>query len=335
MNRREKQITVGVVAGLLTLFGVIAVASAKPKEPIKGVFTPPQDPKPKPGFDPWDPGSDKPDEPSDDPVAPKGDECPAGFEFRYENLPNGAGRVRTCVPIDVGPPKKIDDIIKIVPVPGSFYQVRKGDIFLGKKVSAGDGNLSICYMALRRAAHDAAMLHGGLSDADAWKYVNSHSSTIGSEKDSLRPYLALLECGWWNDEVYGSWKYTQGKATPNAHGRAIGLNPQHAPNLDRMRAGQAPARNVPLGSPTDKGKGPAIGVNKAWHEYPALWIPEIDLKAYYESGLKTIITAGTWSDGSDRSSPPPEVADRGVDDVSHTVASGTTFGCGSGSMEVG
>ncbi len=253
---------------------------------------------PDPGFDPFDPGTD-------DPITPG--------VFQDPNQPGG----------------DIDDILKPYPEPGNFYQVKKGDIFFGTKVSGGASALSICYMALRRAAFLAAKLYGNnLSDSAALAVVNANASTLKHEGHSLRPYLDIIGCGWWNDENYASWKYAAGKATKAPTGRAISLNPAHAPNLAILRAGGAPARNVRLGTPAQQGTGSPTIANGSWRAYPLLWIPEIDLKVFWDSNFRTITTDGvTYDDGSSRANPPPWITIRKVDDATGTLEQGTVMGC--------
>lgn len=280
---------------------------------------------PDPGFDPYDPGADK---------------CPDGMRWSVHD--------RKCVPIcgpdefyssaaDACVPKPdpgggdIDDILKPYPQPGAFYQVKKGDLFFGTHLGGANGPNSICYYALRRAAFQAAKLYGdNLSDTAAMAVVNANASTLKHEIHSLRPYLEIIGCGWWNDGVNASYRYAAGKVTKNPQtGRGIELDPQMAPNLDRMRAGQAPARNVIVGHPADQGKGPAYGTNKTWRSYPLLWIPEIDLKVFWDSGFKTITAEGVvYDDGSSRANPPPWVQIRGIDDVTGTLFPGMQLGCG-------
>lgn len=285
----------------------------------------------------------------DDPDAPK---CPEGLHWNahakacipkcgpneFYNAASGK-----CLPKPDEPTDDVDDIVKPVPVPGNFYQVRKGDIFLGTKVSDGTGSkgLSICYMALRRAAFDASVLAGGMGSEEAWAYVNAHASVIGHEIKSLRPYLDILTCGWWNDETSATWKFVYGKASPGPQGRAIPLNPQNAPNLQRLREHEQPARSITLGKPADKPSknkpgAPAYSVNESWHSYPLLWISEIDLEAYFNSNFSEITAQGLeWPDGSPRSVPPPWVQALGVFDATGTIAQGTVMGCLDSSKAVG
>lgn len=277
---------------------------------------------PDPGFDPFDPGTDEP--PPDEPT-----ECPPGYR-------RGVGG-RCIRDFDIPeapdtPPGNVDDILKPVPVPGAFYQVKKDDIFLGTKVSSGtDGKaLSICYMALRRAAFEAARQIGELDDDDAWAHVNANAAKLRHEIDALRPYLDVIGCSWWNDESYASWRYAQGEASPNpSTGRAISLNPAHAPNLQRLRGTEPPARNVRLGTPAQSGTGSPTIANGQWRRYPLLWIPEIDLELFWSSGFETITAEGlTWDDSSSRAVPPPWVQIRGIFDATGTLAQGTVIGCG-------
>lgn len=285
---------------------------------------------PDPGFDPYDPGTDH--------------NCPPGERWSLHD--------RKCVPAcgpgqfwdeaagecrDKPPGGDIDDILKPVPVPGALYQVKKGDLFFGTKISDGSAGLSICYMALRRAAFEAAKLYGNnLSDQAAWAFVKAHAQTLKHEIHALRPYLDILECSWWNDEIYASWRYAQGKATPSPTGRAISLNPAHAPNLAIMRNGGAPARNVRLGKPSDKGTGSPTIANGSWREYPLLWIPEIDLAKFWESQFHTITAEGVvYDDSSSRAVPPPWIQIRGVDDATGTLTQGTVMGCGVSQKAVG
>jgi hypothetical protein len=291
-----------------------------------------------PSFDPVDPGTpDAPDSP--------GHDCPEGYTWDVINhecrpiCPPGqrwAPLQKKCVDIVPADDNDVDDITQVVPVPGNFYQVRKGDIFFGGKVNGGDSSngLSICYMALRRAAYEAATQIGQMDTDEAWAHVNAHASTIKHEIKSLRPYLDVITCSWWNDEAYATWKYVYGKATPGPQGRAIPLNPQNAPNLQLLRSGEAPARNITLGSagnkPTATKPGsPAIGVNGGWNSYPLLWIPEIDLELYWSSGYATISAEGLrYADGSSRAVPPPWVTIRGITDASGSLSLGTVVGCG-------
>jgi hypothetical protein len=297
----------------------------------------PTDPK----FDPWKPGTD---------------DCPEGFIFSkllQKCVPTdcGAGfhvdENGDCVPDPTDPVDPVDPgidyIVRPVPVPGNFYQVKKGDIFFGKKIAkSGADALSICYMALRRAAYEAARIHGDLDEQSAWGYVNANASRLAHEIHALRPYLDIIGCGWWNDEVNASWRYKQGKATPAPTGRAISLNPIAAPNLARMRGGQPPARNVRLGKPSEKGDGSPSIADGSWRNYPLVWIPEIDLALLWQGleaggSLRDYITAEglTWDDGSSRAVPPPWVQALGIFDATGTLQQGTVMGCGPSQKAVG
>lgn len=280
-----------------------------------------------------------------------GPKCPEGMRWdalRRECVPRcGPNEIYhsasgTCLPKPDAPTDDVDDIVKPVPVGGNFYQVRKGDIFLGTKISSGGAGkgLSICYMALRRAAFDSCVLVGGMSSDEAWAYVNSHASIIGHEIKSLRPYLDILTCSWWNDECYATWKFTYGKASAGPQGRALPLNPQNAPNLARLRVHDQPARNITLGKPSDKPSknkpgSAAYGFDNSWRSYPLLWISEIDLEKFFNSGFNEITAQGLeWDDGSPRSVPPPWVQALGVLDVTGTLVQGTMMGCLGSSREV-
>lgn len=244
--------------------------------------------------------------------------------------------------VPVNDPDEIDDIIKPIPVPGYFYQVRKGDIFLGTKVTDGSAGLSICYFALRRVLHDAAMVFLEITDDQAWQLVNNKQAPLGarirSEKNALRPMLDHILCSWMNDGAYASWKYGPTNV-PGPHGRAIGLVPQHAPNQSRLRAGEPMARNVRWGKPDQKLTGAAFGVNESWREYPFLWIPSVNLERFWASAngsgpLELTAADESWRDGASKASPPSWVQELGIEDFTGTMSTGTTLGCGLGKNEV-
>lgn len=175
------------------------------------------------------------------------------------------------------------------PLPGHFYQVRRGDAFLGRDGIAG------------QAIYNAA-LAAGASDAQA-RWLR--------DRGALRlQYLDAILCSGWNDALYGTWGFGR-KAHAGPHGRSIRLLPMHADNRARIIRGEPPLRNIQLQTPADTGKGTAKPLRTdAGRAFEYLWLPPLDPDALEQGVIQTEGIA--WDNGDPGYWPPPDVTDLGV-----------------------
>lgn len=188
-----------------------------------------------------------------------------------------------------------------LPTIGTFFQVPRKFMLLGT------GKKSVTWMALYRAAN-FCLLSQGASVDEAHRYAErtAHNGDMRSE------YGNLILASSWNDELYGTWGY--GRRCPvGPHGRGIPFEACHADNRARLLAGRPPARQIPLGSPEDRGSGSAIV--STGRSRPYLWLPMINLDEF----LRGIITTrGVVWPGDRRISgidPPPEFWAFGMEGV--------------------
>lgn len=259
-------------------------------------------------------GPSSPDKPSDGPTRtdPTG---PTRTDPIDPNQPLGPFNPYTFIPKDPTP-SQVDDIVRKYPTPSTFYRVVQGDVPTSNKGIATRYALS--------ALHLAAREYGGMSvdQANAW------AAARDSWDDSRKPAWLLIICAPINDARFGTyaapWEGSN-KTIKGPNGRGIRLIPDSAGDIDRIRAGQPMVRNIRLGKPGDSPNVSAEGVNPAFHEYPDLWLPGVDLKTLWESDGKIWQPGGQWGDGSSRNRPPPLIYALGV--VDYTGASITQWGC--------
>lgn len=210
-------------------------------------------------------------------------------------------------PVDISPWLNDDPTW---PLPGTFYQVEGGDIFLGE--NPGDSH-SIVYSTLLSAAYHAAKTVGGVSDDEARDFAQSVAFDEGKRLD----YYTLILCSPWNDAVYGTYGYGDPIGPfDSPMNRAIRLLPIHADNFERISAGLAPWRNIQIGNAGTPGDGSGGPMDDNHKSFELLWLPAINLEVLWSSNGEAITTEGmTWEDGSNMLMPPPVVAVLGAENV--------------------
>lgn len=168
---------------------------------------------------------------------------------------------------------------------GYFYQVQRGDIWLGI------GPKSISWQALFRIGVDA-----GLNDSDARDIAKSVALRVSMTN--------LIIASAWNDSLYSTWGYGP-KDFVGEQGRALPLAAVHADNRELMLAQHSPERMIDRGEASWKGTSRCVGVTGASRPY--LWIPLIDAEKAVD-GIAT--TEGLVWPGDGRVSvlePPAEI----------------------------
>jgi hypothetical protein len=303
VNRRTKTILAAGTVGIVLLLAASASAAEAPP--------PKRDPKPKPGEDDpiedpttddpttpttttpvWpteDPTTDDPIEDPTDPEDPDGPRIPPFVEILHD-YPDGDG----------------------------FYQVREGDRFGGTNAT-----YSIAYRYLMSEAYLAAK-EAGEDDAAALEWARA----VAKRNKSRATAIDVISCNGWNDVVYASFQYgTQVRAVST--GRAISLNPIHAPNRELLEQGEPPRRNASYGGVADQGEGPPYPVDPALRRFPLLWLPRLDRAALWSSNGDTVRSDDRSWRGRPRapkSLPPPWVMRLGVDDPDDILPA-VAFGC--------
>ena len=228
--------------------------------------------------------------------------CPDGSE-----LEDGVCKPDGLTPVDLTPWLNNDPTW---PLPGTFYQVVSGDIFLGQ--NPGDAH-SIVYSTLLSAAYHAAITVGGAT-ADEAKDFAQHVAF----SDNLRlDYYTLILCSPWNDALYGTYGYGDNIGSfDSPMNRAIRLLPSHPDNFARISAGRSPARNISMGDASNPGDGSGKPIKSGERNLELLWLPAINLQILWDSKGLQITTEGMeWEDGTTKLMPPPIVADLAADRV--------------------
>jgi hypothetical protein len=229
--------------------------------------------------------------------AARGGECEAYPELdpQYEGDDHGSvepdeddGDSKTIEPKAVD----MNALTRLDPTPGSFYQVREGDSFLGDQ--------GIVAQALYRAVIVAAQAKG-------WSKAKAQSRAVALAADAKArvAYLHVIQCSPWNDALYGTWGYGK-HAMPAPHGRAIRLVPKHDRVYDRLADGQSPIRTLDWGAPADKGTGSATGAGDA---YELLWLPPLRSDALLDVNRQQQVVADglVWPGGLTKYNPPLSV----------------------------
>lgn len=211
------------------------------------------------------------------------------------------------------------------PTPGTLLQVRYGDRLAGKfhpqnTGSDEDGQAlrSIAYMTLLTAGYMAGKEVGGMSHEEALDFA----SKVAHDNNNRIEYIQLIQCSPWNDALYTTYGFGP-KAWESPAGRALRFLPQHYDNRARLVRGQAPRRNITLGSSADKNAGTGTGQKSGERNFSYIWLPKINLQMLWDSDGTEITTQGIqWEDGSNGIMPPPQVLAYGVDNVPEAVSWG-------------
>ncbi len=212
------------------------------------------------------------------------------FEPATTNLPTfELDTVR--VPIDM------PALTRAAPTPGYFYQVRPGDRFMGD-----DG-------VIARALHQA-VIHAARAKGWSEARMFAHATALAADIKARLAYLSIVQCGPWNDAMYGTWGYAA-EDVPAAHGRAIRLIARHDRVYDRLVDGQAPIRTLDRSTPADKGTGMATG---AGDMLELLWLPPLRSDALLDANRsRQVVAEGlVWADNSSKYNPPPSVVALGI-----------------------
>lgn len=191
-------------------------------------------------------------------------------------------------------------LTRAIPTPGYFYQAIEGERFLGD-----DGILA---RALYQAVLDAAKAKGWSTNK-----AQARAAALAADVKARVAYLSIVQCGPWNDAMYGTWGYGEHDLAA-AHGRAIRLIARHDRVYDRLAEGQAPIRTLDRGVPSDKGKGTATGAG----DMPELlWLPPLRSDALLDANRsRQVVAEGlVWADGSSKYNPPPAVQELGIENA--------------------
>lgn len=260
-----------------------------------------------------EPDEEEPDE--EEPEEPEIPFFPAVFGKVIPEEPPTIGPIQPAVPIPTPWDPSVYEHPSNYPTHGLHHQVVKGDIFGGKGHSH-----NMAWAALYEAAHEAAIKHGGVSDADAHIFA----SALAGKAANRGKYMNLILCAPSNDLTYGTWGFGK-KAPIGEHGRGIVLLYIHPDNRARIFNQEPPIRNIEMGEPADKRTGSAGPIDSDYREaYEYLWFPRLNTKRLWE--LSEITTEGeSWPDGSSTMLPPPEIWALGIDTLEDLPIS--TFGC--------
>lgn len=167
------------------------------------------------------------------------------------------------------PIEVISDLILDYPLPGHFYQVKKGD------------SLS----SLVRQA------------------LNNFVAGAGEKSQSRLNYMKIcMNTGEkWNKKLYGSTRTTNifpAMYLTNGIGLAAAFLPRNAHVLQAVANGKMPARTIlPNGNKIAGADGSELGL---------LWFPPVAKEDLEQNGLVTCAPF-TWDDGSSTIDPPPQL----------------------------
>lgn len=321
MADSKKTVAIGIAALLLILLlsgaGGDPVGPTLPPGPVRPPRrdVPPKD-APLPTLPPGWPG-----QPGRPPIPPR----------QVPPRNPGLGELpRPDKPDDPPPPRMptitptLGELVSDYPGPARLYPVKYGDTFGGT-----NGTNSIAYRYLLSAGYLAAKEVGNRPDQEAQQFARSVAQTAGNRSKAIE----IIQCCGWNDLLYGTYGWAEGKASPTSTGRAIRLLPQHSDVLSALENLDIPLRNIALGNPSDKGKGNAVGVSAGeGGSFELLWLPGLDLDALWSSGGKTVQVGGEWPDGTSEALPPPWVQALGA--TVPEAVNVTRYGCGLGAWEL-
>ena len=199
-------------------------------------------------------------------------------------------------PVDLAPYEDTE------PTCGQFYQVQRGDTWLGAH------ERSIAYRALYRSAYLYATMRNHPDPVAC-------AVPIAANASARRDLFDLCVSQSWGDEVYGTYLLST-KDPVGPHGRGIPLSRCCAENRLRIRDGEAVIRTVPRGQPEDRGigqpnrkkKGASIGPIRLVRPY--VWISAVQPDELLMGRVTT--RRMVWEDGSTALEPPPCVTRLGM-----------------------
>jgi hypothetical protein len=194
----------------------------------------------------------------------------------------------------------ISAIASTKPACGIFYLNFDGVIPLGDH--------GFVAQALYDEAFNAAK-EAGRSTLDAQQIA----AAIAADPSNRLAYWRAVQCGRWNDAMWGTWGYGPG-AVPGPHGRAIRILPYHDDAYGRLDLHEPPIRTIKLGSYKTRGDGKGWGSGS---NYELLWLPPLRRDALLDPKRKhPIVAEGLyWPDGSSKMDPPPWVQELGIVDL--------------------
>ena len=170
------------------------------------------------------------------------------------------------------------------------------------------GDHGFVAQALYDEAFDTAK-EAGRSTLDAQQMA----AAIAADPSNRLAYWRAVQCGRWNDGLWGTWGYGPG-AVPGPHGRAIRILPYHDDAYGRLALHEPPIRTIKLGSYKTRGDGKGWGSGS---KYELLWLPPLRRDALLDPKRKhPIVAEGLyWPDGSSKLDPPPWVQELGIVDL--------------------
>lgn len=172
---------------------------------------------------------------------------------------------------------------ELEPTMGTFYPVRRGDIFLGT------GSKSITHRALRRVV--------------AWLREQGHDvpRELADDCQLRLDYGRLILASAYNTTLFATWGYGR-KALVGPHGRAIPLGSHHGDVRSELLAGRPLTRLVPQCTPADARSGKALTLTGMCR--PFLWLPPLNLDLLLEG--EVTVEGLTWEDGAPALEPPSQ-----------------------------
>lgn len=230
------------------------------------------------------------------------DEIGEGEGYAMTGFSNYESELMARGPVDLEPFEDVE------PMCGAFYQVRRGDTWLGEH------ERSITYRALFRTTFVHATKRRA-TDPEAL-----------ARRNAANPWMRkmLFDLGvsqQWADVVYGTYLLSS-KDPVGPHGRGIPLVRSCCNNRQRILDGEAVVRVVPRGEPSDRGLG--VPNRKMLHNtqlgpiklaYPFLWMPMLNPDELLAGRITTRRMA--WDDGSTALEPPPVVVNLRVAVLDH------------------
>lgn len=198
-------------------------------------------------------------------------------------------------------PVDLSDLEADEPTVGMFYAGKRGDMLLG------EGPKSISWLALYKAAEEAASMVPGLTNEE----VHAFARSIAGNAHRRVIYANLVTAGSvYNDVFFGTWGHGP-RDFVGPHGRALCLGSVHADIRQALLDGVRPVRTLAVCTPADRGTNAAMTQTRAEHPEaqcrPYPWLPMLNLELLYRN--REVTTRGCLWPGTTHpcSEPPIEV----------------------------